>query len=78
MVTRADGCGKSYVGSLFLRGPWYMCSVAFGVSDMYLILGWGGVVGGVSDPQNGKIQKVPRVLFEDKMRYFFTILMTFR
>ena len=44
----------------------------------YLILGWGGVVGGVSDPQNGKIQKVPRVLFEDKMRYFFTILMTFR
>ena len=30
----------------------------------YLILGWGGVVGGVSDPQNCKIQKVPRVLFE--------------
>ena len=43
----------------------------------YLILGWGGVVGGVSDPQNCKIQKVPRVLFEDKIRYFFTFLTSF-
>ena len=35
MVTRADGCGKSYVRSLFLRGRWYMWSVGFGVSGMY-------------------------------------------
>ena len=31
--------------------------------------GVGGVVGGVFDPQNCKIQKVPRVLFEKAKKW---------